>query len=99
MKARLTHLIIASAAAAGFAGIAPAATPSLCNADGKVEVLSHASRVACGSGAEGEMRALLKVRARYGSDSSLTWQERAMIGARIERRIGELRREMRRSPG
>jgi len=95
MKARLTRISIASAAAllaAGFAGTASAATASLCNADGKVEVLSHLSRVSCGPETKGEARALLKARDRYQADSTLTWQERARITARIDRRIRELRR-------
>ena len=102
MNTRLTRIYIASAAAllaAGIAGKASAATASLCNADGKVEVLSHLSSVSCDSSAEGEVRALLKARTHYEGDITLGWQERAMVGARIDRRVRELRREMRRSGG
>jgi hypothetical protein len=103
MKARLNLVSFAAAAllSAGFAGAASAASPSLslCNADGKIEVLSQPSGVACGSGAEGEVRALLKARSRYQADLTLAWKGKAMIAARIDRRVGELRREMRRSRG
>jgi hypothetical protein len=100
MNARLTRIFLASAAALlGFAGTASAAAPSLCNADGRVEVLSHTSSIACDSSAKGEVRALLKARTRYEGDSTLGWQERAIITARIDRRVRELRREMRRARG
>ncbi|HYG48410.1 MAG TPA: hypothetical protein VD846_10780 [Allosphingosinicella sp.] len=102
MNARPTRFFIASAAlllAGGIAGTASAATPSLCNADGKVEVLAHTSAITCDSSPEGEARALLKARTRYEGDSRLDWKERAIVTARIDRRVRELRREMRRARG
>jgi hypothetical protein len=67
----------------------------LCNADGRVEVLSQASEIACGTTAKDEARALLRARQRYESDWSLGFDTKALISARIERRLSELRKEQR----
>lgn len=83
------------AALPAAAGAAPASA-SLCNGAGKVEVMAQALDVECGGGAEQERKALGKARALYQA-RGLDWQTRALIEARIDRRIRDLNRELRKS--
>jgi hypothetical protein len=101
------HQAMAFAAAAfffaGAAGAATAPTPSasasLCNAQGKVEVLNEPADVDCGTGPQGEMKAISRARSQYDSGNYLGAEKRAMIEARIDRRMRELRDEIHRSRG
>ena len=81
-------------------GIALAASSgaSLCNAAGKVEVMAQPLNIDCGQGAEQERQALAEARARY-QNAGLDWQTRAFIDARIDRRLKELNREIRKAGG
>jgi len=88
---------------AGAAGAAtapmPTASGSLCNAQGKVEVLSEKVDVDCGDGPQAEMKALYRARSQYDSGNYLGVEQRAMIEARIQQRIHQLRDEIHRAHG
>ncbi|TMJ16599.1 MAG: hypothetical protein E6G94_03715 [Alphaproteobacteria bacterium] len=89
----MTFKPIAFAAAACLAGtlsssaFAAPATSSLCNAAGKVEVLSRASSVDCGDGAAQEMKALRKARGLYSNNVLIDWKDKMAIETRIENRL------------
>ena len=78
------------------AAASAAQSASLCNASGKIEVMSKALDIDCAGGAAQERQALAKARSKY-QNGDLDWQTRAFIDARIDRRIKELNREIRNS--
>jgi hypothetical protein len=86
--------------AAGFVAVGVAAnaasasapSASLCNEAGKVEVMSEASGLDCGSGAKDEM---LKARRVYQRNAGISVPTKVVIAARIDGRLRELRRELR----
>jgi hypothetical protein len=95
MNAR-TKIIAAAAAGFFFAGAAGAqgGGAALCNAQGKVEVMNEAINVDCGSGPAGEMKALSRSKSQYDSGNSIGAEKRAMIEARIDQRLRQLRDEI-----
>lgn len=74
----------------GAAGATAAPVGSLCNAGGKIEVMSQVSDAACTAEPAAELKALLKARRGYQDQSNLTSEQRAQIDARIDRRLREL---------
>jgi hypothetical protein len=101
----MTFKTIAFAAAACLAGAlsgtacAEPASGTLCNAAGKVEVLSRASSVDCGDGTAQEMKALRKARALYGSNLHLDWKDKMAIESRIDSRLRILSQQLRETRG
>ncbi len=82
-----------------LAALPAAAAPqsaSLCNAEGKVQVMSEKLDIDCAGGPAEEQRALRKARAVF-QGGQLEWQTRAMIQAKIDKRIRDLGRELRRT--
>ena len=79
---------------AGSAGAGAAATQkpvgSLCNANGKIEVMATVTGIECVDAPDQELKALLKARAEFQDKSGLSAEQRAMIDARIQRRIREI---------
>ncbi|MDB5722472.1 MAG: hypothetical protein JWP15_3090 [Alphaproteobacteria bacterium] len=78
------------AGAIGSAAMAVAPVGSLCNADGKIEVMSQVAGTPCVNEPDKELKALLKARAAYQDMMGLGPQEKAQIDARIERRMKEI---------
>lgn len=93
--ARMSRTLgIAAVLAAGLAGAAaaqPAPVGSLCNADGRIEVMAQVSSASCAGEPGKEMKALFKARAEFQENSQLSPEQRGVIDARIQRRIRELR--------
>jgi hypothetical protein len=93
---RVFSSVTAVAFAAALSAGADASSASLCNASGKVEVLSEQLDLTCAGGVTEERQALMKARAAYQTHG-LDWQTRALINAKIERRLKQLNREVRKS--
>jgi hypothetical protein len=92
----------AAACLAGTLSASALATPatlSLCNAAGKVEVLSRTSSVNCGDGAAQEMKALRKARALYSNNVLIDWKDKMAIETRIDSRLRDLSQQLRESRG
>lgn len=89
-------IAIVSSLFAGLAGAdAAAALPpvgSLCNAGGRIEVFAEVSETACVDEPDKEMKALFKAQSEYERSTKLSVEKKLQIGARIERRIREIRK-------